>query len=112
MHFLLLYKRQLQPCYLAFSENLHLNKLGVVFLAWQELLYIMGLHILFGVFLDLWHLVLGIPGPVINQLMEVSCECTLVWQINSRCLVLVMALSVLFSHWTCGTCLPQLIFTD
>lgn len=72
----------------------------------------MGLRILSGAFLDMWHLVLGIPGPVVNQLMEFSCECALMLQISSRCLVLVMALSILFSYWTCGTCRLQLIHAN
>lgn len=72
----------------------------------------MGLCVLFGAFLYLWHLVLGIPGPVINQLMEVISECALAWQINSRCLVKVMALSVLFSYWTRGPYKLQSLFTD
>lgn len=73
-----------------------------IFLTDLDLMYVMGLCVLFGAFLYLWHLVLGIPGPVINQLMEVIGECALAWHISSRCLVLVMALSVLFSYWTCG----------
>lgn len=65
-----------------------------------ELTYVMSLCVLSGAFLDLWHLVHGIPGPVINQLMEVIGESALAWQISCRCLVL--ALSVLFSYWTRG----------
>jgi len=72
----------------------------------------MSLCVLFEIFLDLWHHVLGIPGPVINQLMEVICECALAWQISGWGLVLVMTLSVLFSYWTRGPYKLQSIFTD
>lgn len=61
----------------------------------------MALCVLLRAFLHLWHLILGISGPVIDELMEVVCKRALAWQISSRCLFLVVALSVLCFVWGC-----------